>query len=150
MRNREVIANTLVDYLKTSSVIANVTKYRVYPHWRDNVPVVNVTDDGEEIDEIQALGGYIRRNLDLVFEVITITDDALSKRNEYDLEIERLLAIESNPIDQLEDSLGQNFKVDLMPISMEAPEPSGEGDTPTITTRIHYECKYFEKAGGTA
>ena len=152
MRNRILIINTLVDYLKTSDLIEHVTKFRFYQQSQSKTPVINITHGEDVPNDRQILAGYVWRTLDVIFEVIAVHDDAMEIASDYDQEIERLLTVEDNPLDQLEDSTGQNIDVKYSPVSLEEPDPPENKDTDRefVKIRLHYPFTYFEKLGGTS
>lgn len=148
MRKRKEIRAALVTLLESSANLTDITAYRVYPHWRDNVPVINIITGAETIDDDGGiLNGYVMRNMDLIFEIITDEDTGGDLIDDYDMEIEELLATEGNVVDLITTS-GKPTVHSLWPSAFDEPEFLSEGDAPIIRTRIHWACKYIEALGG--
>lgn len=112
------------------------------------MPVVNIITGNEVIDEGEGLmAGYVVRTMDLIFELITDTDTGGDLIDAYDLEIERLLAVEGNPLDLILTDTKPTI-ISLWPAAFDEPEVLYEGDSPIMRTRLHWNCKYIEALGG--
>jgi len=147
MRKRKEIRETLVTYLGASVNLPTITAYRVYPHWSATVPVINIITGAEEPeDEDGVMGGYVIRNMDLIFEIITKADDG-GLIDDYDMEIESLLDSDSSPLESITTD-GKKTIMNLWPGVFDEPEFLSEGEDPIIKTRIHWALKYIELIGG--
>lgn len=133
--SRKALRNAAVASLTGLSLTgANVFPYRLHRLGVAQMPALRVYLGEEELSEDMQIMGDSVRTLDLIVEVVAAqVADLDDKLDDVQAQVET--ALNANP------TLGGQA-IDSEYQSTEAPELSGEGETPVGIQRIHYRVIY--------